>query len=62
MISNLKNITSNGFVMLKLMENDTHFVIVAHLITEILHFMVFNITMAAILDLGQLEYSEKMPP
>jgi hypothetical protein len=42
---------SSGFVMPELVKKDTSFVLVAHLMPEILHFMFFKMALAAILNL-----------
>ena len=52
MIPKLYNNHSSGFVMPELVQNDTSFVLVAHLMPEILHFMFFKMALVAILNIG----------
>ena len=42
----------SGLVIPKLVENDTSFILVAHSVQEILHFMFFKMILAAILNFG----------
>ena len=49
--SKLQNNHSSVFTMLKSVENDTSFVFVSHTVPEMLHFVFFQIKMAAILNL-----------
>ena len=51
MTSELKNSYCNGFVMLKLVEKDTSFVLLPHLAPDISHFMLFKMALAAILNI-----------
>ena len=52
MIPKLFNNHSSGIVMPELVKKDTSFVLVAHLMPEILHFMFFKMALAAILNIG----------